>query len=626
MYKYLFFLFLFPQLIAYSQALFEPVYIDQDSSSLKTFSNKFQNIYNFSDELAYSHKGELGNLLILHNYQGQGTPLSNSRSFQEMQKLRLSYEYKIDDELFLINKENWFITSNTLNFGQNKLERLNFLFGFKYFILNNSFLELGYGKERNTTVGLETVGDYYYGNFNLTQLRIGELELDSRGYADIASLEDGRRNQDIALSLYTLKDFDQKNSIDLSLSYNNRNRDNPELNPTIDDIPIRRRKSDKLMALTNLIFSLNESTINTLSFNLNNEFISNNYLNNFEQINESNFLREVDIFRFDVINSISIITTEYKLNYLVNYSQTNEDYSAQNILDLTSNQFDIYKSDQNRQDRIVTFFNINLDNAINLSSVDSINIGIDYRLLRFDTPSNKNNDDRDELSIAGDIEYIRKISNILSIGIRNEFRFFHYVYLKSQRSSSNNWNRIIRLSPTILLQSNYLYYKPEFGINANYTTYDFENIVTGINSFSFREFSYLDTIQIKLTNKYYVESKNEIRYSERGILYWDEFSEQPQRSNFESFFRTLFIFRNETIKLGSGFRYFKRKDIRISELITQNSVILNDFESVSPEIILEYQFDSKNKIKFDLWYEFQSINLIRKNELINFYLSTQIRL
>ena len=112
---------------------------------------------------------------------------------------------------------------------------------------------------------------------------------------------------------------------------------------------------------------------------------------------------------------------------------------------------------------------------------------------------------------------------------------FHYVYLKSQRSSSNNWNRVLRFSPTILLQSNYLYYKPEFGINANYTTYDFENIVTGINSFSFREVSYMDTIQIKLNSNYYIESKNEIRYSERGILYWNEFSEQPQRSNFESF-------------------------------------------------------------------------------------------
>jgi hypothetical protein len=43
-------------------------------------------------------------------------------------------------------------------------------------------------------------------------------------------------------------------------------------------------------------------------------------------------------------------------------------------------------------------------------------------------------------------------------------------------------------------------------------------------------------------------------------------------------------------------------------------------------LILEYIFDSGNSFKLDFWYEFQSINLIKKNELVNFYLSTNIKL
>jgi len=611
---------------ASSQAIFEPIYYVQDSSYFRTASNKFQNIYNFGDELFFTQKGSYGNLYILQNYTGQGTPLVNSSSFQETQKLRVSYDYEIIQDIHLFNKNNWFISSNTLNFGQNKLERLNFLLGSKLSFMQSSFLEAGYGKERNTTVGIETIGDYFYANYYLYNLEYEELYVNSQGFADIVNLDDGRVNKDINLSLNSIKSFDENSSIYFDIGYLNRNRDNPEINPGILDIPIRRRQSDKIFFTTNFNFILSEEISNTISMGLNNELVTNNYLSNYSSINESNFKREVDIYNFDISNSMRFRTDLVSLFFFTNYNRTNEDYSAINILNLPSNQFEIYKTDQNRQDRIESYFNLKLNGNISLSINDSVSIGTDYRLLRYDTPSDKNNDDRDELSLAGDIEYLRKISNILSIGLRNEFRLFHYVYLKSQRSSSNNWNRIIKFAPTILIKSNSLYYKPIFGINANYTTYDFENIVTGINSFSFREVSYLDSLQIKLTSDLYFETKNEIRYSERGILYWNEFAEQPQRSNFEMFLRGLVMNRLDNHNYGVGIRYFRRKDIRISEFISQNNVILNDFESIAPELIFEYTFNSGNSFKFDFWYEFQSINLNKKNELVNFFLSTNIKL
>lgn len=612
--------------MAHSQAIFEPIYFVQDTSYLKTQSNKFQNIYNFNDELLYSNKSDIGNFLILQNYSGQGTPLTNSSSFQETNKLRINYEYELFNNIFAINKDNWFISSNTLNFGQNKLERLNFLIGGKYIFFSNSILELGYGKERNTTVGIETIGDYYYGDYEITQFNLENILFSTKGYADVVNLEDGRSNYDYSLNLNSIKSFDKNSSIVLEFNYLNRNRDNPELNPSLNDIPIRRRNSDKIQITTNLNYKLLENMDNSISFGFSNELISNNFLNSFQQLTESNYKREVNIFDFSLTNTMNYYLKDVYLYSYINYNKTNEDYSALNILNLPSNQFELYKTDQNRQDRLESYFNLKLNGQFNLSESDSLSLGTDYRLRRYDTPSDKNNDDRDELSIAGDLEYLKRISSILYIGLRSEFRLFHYVYLKSQRSSSNNWNRILRLAPTILIKSNLLYYKPIFSINANYTTYDFENIVTGINSFSFREVSYLDSLQLKLNKNYYLETKNEMRYSERGIFYWNEFAEQPQRSNFELFLKNTLIYRDELYNLGIGTRFFKRKDIRISEIISQNSVILNDFESIAPEIIFEYKFNSGNTIKFDLWYEFQNINNSRKEQLLNFYLSTYIKL
>lgn len=620
---------IFIAIVTYStnaQAIFEPIYFVQDSSYLRTGAYKFQNIYNFSNDFFLNKKGNFGNIYVLQSYNGQGTPLVNSSSFQETQKLRVNYDYEVTNDLFLFNKNNWFISSNTLNFGQNKLERLNFLLGAKYHFFSDSYFEAGYGKERNTTVGLENIGNYYYGNYSINKLDFEDIFIYSQGFADIVNLEDGRKNQDINISFSSIKSFDETSSISFDIGYLNRNRDNPEINPGISDIPIRSRKSDKIQLRTNFNFQLLKNITNVTSLAFNNELISNHYLSNFVSINESNFKREVNLYNFDISNSMIYKITDFSLYSFINYNRTDEDYSAINILNLPSNQFELFKSDQNRQDRIETYLNLKFNSYINLSSYDSLSIGTDYRILRYDTPSDKNNDDRDELSFAGDIEYLRRVSRILSIGIRNEFRFFHYVYLKSQRSSSNNWNRLIKLAPTILLMSDELYYKPIFSINANYTTYDFENVITGINSFSFREVSYLDSLQIRLYKNLYFETKDELRYSERGILYWDAFSEQPQRSNFEMFLKGLIIKREENYIFGAGVRYFKRKDIRISEFISQNNVILNDFESIAPELIFEYTFDSRNTIKFDFWYEFQSINIDRKNELVNFYLSTNIKL
>ena len=260
-----------------------------------------------------------------------------------------------------------------------------------------------------------------------------------------------------------------------------------------------------------------------------------------------------------------------------------------------------------------------------LSDRDSLNISSSIEIFRYDTPSDKNNDDRDELSINSELEYLRKINKNIHLGLGTEIRLHHYVYLKAQRSASNNWNRIIRLFPTIIIRHDDFFYKPQFGINANYTVYDFENQVNGISSFSFREVSYRDTLNFRFDKNYSIQSKNLIRYSERGILYWDEFAETPERSNLEVF-SNLMIFNNlnEVSSVGIGIRYYKRNDSRINSIFAGTSTLINDFESIAPELKLIYTFESGNSLNVDAWYEFQTINLEQYREVPNFYLTAKI--
>lgn len=607
-----------------SQSFSEPLDFENEDNNLLLSSDKLQNIYNFNNQFQYTDNYKFGTFHIIQNYSGNGTPTTSIRSYQENQNLKFQYRYELYEKISVFNKTNWFLSSNTLNFGQNKLERLNFLVGGLYKYSDYKWIDFGYGKERNTTIGLETVGDYYSSNFEFTNFNIQGFDINSKGYFENVSLNDGRQNNDLNLNFLTSKDFENESSLFVSLNYLNRGRDNPEINPLISDILIRRRKQSRINTVSLVNFFLSEKISNQISLGLNSEDISNSFNNSYSEIQDTEFKREIDIFEYDIQN-----TTNYNSDWLnsilfLNFRKLDENYEAINFLNLTDEKFDVYRLEQNRQDKIETFFKMYLENGISLSNSDSLSFNLDYRLLRYDTPSENNNDDRDELLLNLKVEYLTRINNNLSLGLDFESRNYHYVYLKSQRSSSNNWNRIIRLSPTFVLDYNGFYYNPKFGVNANYTTYDFENTITSVNSFSFREISYFDTLQINLFDSYFLEGRSHLKYSERGILYWDSFSEQPQRSNFEYYQNLLLIKRQENNNLGIGIRYFRRKDTRLGSITRDNSNILNDFESIAPQILFTHIFDSGNSINFDLWYEFQTINETINQELVNFYLTLNV--
>jgi len=69
-----------------------------------------------------------------------------------------------------------------------------------------------------------------------------------------------------------------------------------------------------------------------------------------------------------------------------------------------------------------------------------------HRKLRYDTPSEINFDDRDELLTIARIQYERKINAIFTAFINTEASLNKTVYIFKERSSNNNINRIIKLS------------------------------------------------------------------------------------------------------------------------------------------------------------------------------------
>lgn len=149
-------------------------------------------------------------------------------------------------------------------------------------------------------------------------------------------------------------------------------------------------------------------------------------------------------------------------------------------------------------------------------------------LLRYDTPSTDNDDDRDELNVIGSISHrYDNLKNFLLI-TSADVNLYHTVYIFSNRSSNNNWNRVIRISSkSFFTPDNNFKTINSVGIVANYTVYDFEDVLSSVKSFSFRQFNAKDSTIFNLTKSFGLKLYSELKLYERGELNWREFSSRP---------------------------------------------------------------------------------------------------
>jgi len=93
----------------------------------------------------------------------------------------------------------------------------------------------------------------------------------------------------------------------------------------------------------------------------------------------------------------------------------------------------------------------------------------------------------------------------------------HLVYLSPQRSADNTWNRIFRLSPRFAYKPSEKFFSfNTFEVLANYTTYDFEFISASVRSYVFRQFAFIDSTEVGISNRFSLGWYHYLRFYERG--------------------------------------------------------------------------------------------------------------
>jgi hypothetical protein len=225
-------------------------------------------------------------------------------------------------------------------------------------------------------------------------------------------------------------------------------------------------------------------------------------------------------------------------------------------------------------------------------------------ILRYDTPSEENDDDRDELRYVVSLAAHYRFNRYLTMRLTGDLNLMHLVYLASTRSASNTWNRIIRICDTVeYIPSDRFTTINQFEVLANYSVYDYEFSSAPIQSFAYRQFSFRDSSTLVLTNRISAGWFHYLKFYEQGEFRWDDFSERPVTYYEDKLYiATLRYKMHEGLLFSAGFRYFSqlRYSYKGAERFADRFL-----RSFGPLTGIQWALGSHANFSLNGWYERQ---------------------
>ena len=216
---------------------------------------------------------------------------------------------------------------------------------------------------------------------------------------------------------------------------------------------------------------------------------------------------------------------------------------------------------------------------------------------------------------------MHRFSSRLLLILNADLTLFHLVYLNRDKSANNNWNRVIRFSPSIdYAPISWFRTVLHTEVLANYTVSDYEQQVASIRSFSFRQVLWSDSTALQLSERIQCKFSGSLRIFEHGTLRWQEFSEKPEEYAVEKSIWPEIVWSSMIgLKIGIGFRYFGQ-----DRYAYQNSqrIFSQGIEAMGPTASLEWSGLAGEKVLVNGWREEQKNNGTTATVLSN--LSIQI--
>jgi hypothetical protein len=604
--------------------------INQDSLSLpvktdsvnyfETKLNKLLSTYQLQTNFFYYKTLSAFSFSVKENY-GSTLIKSSDKSIKDEHFFSLGTAYNLNDNIsggFAVNHS---ILSDSRKIGINSAEQSSIVFFPRYTFAPDIFVAPFAGYSSNRQIGVHDDGILYGGVANIQSKT-------SDGFDLVSSLE--IREEDILPRKNNVRDFRVSAANKFSELIGNVLH--------ISYIETRKDFYYEADSLTRKEYSV----ANNIQSRKENNFQFDDSLRYFHIIPNTNFTLHSSvlwrkIFRDTKYKSVSVpsqtvfdteihelkLDLEGEAEYQKDgfhlmmksaFTERDEKHLANNFDGANPFFFEQRNNSESQKNNFTQRTSLTILSDYKLSKRDNISISLFHNKLTYDTPSEENYDDRDELLSIIKIKYTRFLNSYFEFFTSTEGTINKLVYISSQRSSNNNVNRVIKLQSGGTFTGKRLRSYNAFEVSANYTVYDYEDLNPNYKSYSFRQFGVFDSTTMRVMRNIDVKFNGYLRLSEQGELKWKAFSLKPIRFLQESFFMPQLGYTYLDMQFFIGYRQFSLKTYTY---LKTEKVLDAYYVSRGPITEIYYSVAKKVQLQLKAWYEFVTLNQKRVNELPN---------
>jgi hypothetical protein len=517
---------------------------------------------------------------------------------------RLSEEWNLQ----LKNVSNVLADNRVIDLG--RMAQHQVLAGFDYLPTKSVKGEVLGGYELNSQEDEGDQGFAYALGFDAHRVKLDEFDASLQSSWNQSLL--GRRNPRTGdVKLILLRDFGGGVSDSLAINYGTqRSEFYTGLSSSFQSSlgvqhNIFRRDADVFEIMDQIKYNLDRNFSLNTSFGLSNRFIDRGY--RFKDDLNPTSLTDSRIQEMEFFGTVSLLWSPFDwldADIKLLYTERDERYS---VPDAPVPNMEQLRAQANKLENTAQRTMLTTSLNVNVTQNDNIRLVSSASILRYDTPDPSNTDDRDELLITSGLDILHRFSSHLLLTLTTDLTLFHLVYLRQEESANNNWNRVIRLSPSVeYVPSSWFRTVARAEVLANYTISDYELQSASIRSFSYRQAMWSDSTVLRLSERIECNFSGSLRIFERGTLLWSEFKEKPEDYFIEKTLWPEFIWSSEMgLKVGFGFRYFGQDHYTYQN---NQRIFTQGIEASGPTVFIEWLGSSTEKITLSGWREEQKNN------------------
>jgi hypothetical protein len=562
---------------------------------------------------------QLGKFHIKQEYFGNSYLLNNN--INDNQKFAFIWSKRAIGNLNYHFKNNIQYVGNNFNTGSNNnLLNFNLLPGLKYDLNNDGFLALSYGLDQHSQVDVISNSGALSTDFNYS-FKYDDFQFDTKydNYYTQRTLERDFNTNNAKINILRLG---ENSMLNFSSDYNTIQND--FIRSSENEIQIENRFENRMNLSLDLSYYLFDNFKNEMNIsyflsgrdNSYKEFDNNNPRSGVFEVRDLNTYNLYTRFTYEMKKSFIRFAIQHRNETLSNQAKSKFDIS---INDLVAQQNNISLLDYRNQ-----FTRFYYDNYIYINKKNELFSDFVFEINRYDTPSENENRDRDQLIMRYSQKYNHIFSEVFSGGIELEGRYRHLVYLKKENSINNVKERSLKFAPYFQYKNKNLEMTPEFQIFVNYRSFDYEFLFQSIRSDVQRSLTLRDSINYYINNNFRFNVSYLYRFRETGLFSWERFSQSISEIKNEFYSNSVLYYHKNANYYGIGFRYY---DL---ELLSQRSLgnLGNEsffLRSLSPVVDIGIKIRESTRLVAFGWYEFQDLK-VTKRVIPNLRLETIIDL